>query len=25
MDADGRNAHNISNTEWEEYDPVWVK
>ena len=25
MDADGRNVQNISNTEWDEYDPIWIK
>lgn len=25
MDADGRNPRNISNTQWEEYDPIWIK
>ncbi len=25
MDADGSNLRNISNTEWDEYDPIWLK
>jgi Tol biopolymer transport system component len=25
MDADGGNLRNISNTVWDEYDPVWIK
>ena len=25
MDAEGRNIVNISNTEWDEYDPLWIK
>jgi TolB protein len=24
MEADGQNVRNISNTEWEEYDPIWI-
>jgi Tol biopolymer transport system component len=24
MSADGSNIRNISNTEWDEYDPVWI-
>jgi len=25
MDADGGNVRNISKTEWDEYDPIWIK
>jgi TolB protein len=25
IDADGKNLHNISNTGWGEYDPIWIK
>lgn len=25
MNADGGNPINISNTKWDEYDPIWVK
>ena len=25
MGADGRSAQNISNTTWDEYDPVWIR
>jgi TolB protein len=25
MNADGSEVMNISNTEWDEYDPVWIK
>lgn len=25
MNADGTNLVNISNTRWDEYDPIWVK
>lgn len=28
MDADGKNVcgwTNISNTTWEEYDPIWIR
>jgi TolB protein len=25
MNADGTEVTNISNTEWDEYDPVWIK
>ncbi|MBN1259760.1 MAG: PD40 domain-containing protein [Anaerolineae bacterium] len=25
MSPDGSNVKNISNTEWDEYDPIWIK
>ncbi|NLD71998.1 MAG: hypothetical protein GX649_04695, partial [Chloroflexi bacterium] len=25
MTASGQNVRNISNTSWNEYDPVWVR
>jgi TolB protein len=25
MNADGTGVANISNVEWDEYDPVWIK
>jgi hypothetical protein len=25
MTASGGNVRNISNTSWNEYDPVWVR
>jgi tricorn protease-like protein len=25
MQADGQGVRNISNTEWDEYDPLWIK
>ena len=25
MDADGSNVRNISKTEWDEYEPIWIK
>ena len=25
MDPDGRNVRNISQTAWEEYDPLWIR
>lgn len=25
LDADGSNVRNISNIEWDEYDPIWIK
>lgn len=25
MDADGRNVRNVSNTQWDEYDPLWIR
>jgi Tol biopolymer transport system component len=25
MNADGSNVHNISNNEWEDWDPVWTR
>jgi len=25
MNADGSNPHNISNNQWEDWDPVWLR
>ncbi len=24
MDAEGRNVRNLSNNDWDEYDPLWI-
>ena len=25
MEADGQNVQNLSNTDWEEYNPIWIR
>ena len=25
MDATGQNVRKISNTKWDEFDPIWIK
>jgi TolB protein len=25
VDADGRNLHKVTNSVWNEYDPMWIK